>query len=474
MHWRKITLAGVGLLGGSLGLAIKQRRLAARVEGFVRRSVSIAECEKFGVVDHATRNLGRAVVDANLIVLCTPISQMRELAQQMLPALKPGAVVTDVGSVKGGVIDEVEEIDRRRGRLFCGQSSHGWRREDRRFRLARGFVRRAVCLVTPTPNSNKDAVEQVCQFWQALGGRLLKLPPNLHDDLVSRASHLPHVVAAELANYILSPAHATEQARRLRQRFPRHHPRCIGFARNVARHRAGQPQKPGPRPCRVHRGLAGIPPGSGQGQRQGHRGIFREGQAAPRPMAADRAHRWSDAIPMLPDLIEIIPLAKPVKADITVPGSKSITNRALILAALADGEITLRGALWSEDTQVMTECLQKLGFEITVAPDPDEFCNRTIEVRGLGGKIPNTVTPDKPLELFVGNAGTAARFLSAFVCLGGGVYRLHGIPRMHERPQAALFKALRELGYRVESEQGNDKLPVIIYGQGPRDGEMHG
>jgi 3-phosphoshikimate 1-carboxyvinyltransferase len=173
---------------------------------------------------------------------------------------------------------------------------------------------------------------------------------------------------------------------------------------------------------------------------------------------------------MLPDLIEIIPLAKPVKADISVPGSKSITNRALILAALADGEITLRGALWSEDTQVMTECLQKLGFEITVAPDPDEFCNRTIKVQGLGGKIPNTVTPDKPLELFVGNAGTAARFLSAFVCLGGGVYRLHGIPRMHERPQAALFKALRELGYRVESEQGNDKLPVIIYGQGPRDG----
>jgi 3-phosphoshikimate 1-carboxyvinyltransferase len=165
----------------------------------------------------------------------------------------------------------------------------------------------------------------------------------------------------------------------------------------------------------------------------------------------------------LPDLIEIVPLNQPVRAEITVPGSKSITNRALILAALANGEVTLTGALWSEDTQIMVECLQKLGFEIRVENDPAEFCNRTITVKGLGGKIlpqGGTGTADQPLELFVGNAGTAARFLSAFVCLGDGVYRLSGVPRMHERPQAALFLALRELGYRVESP--NNKLPVVI------------
>ena len=171
----------------------------------------------------------------------------------------------------------------------------------------------------------------------------------------------------------------------------------------------------------------------------------------------------------LPDLIEIVPLDKPVRAEITVPGSKSITNRALILAALADGEVTLTGALWSEDTQIMVECLLKLGFEIRVENDPEEFCNRTITVKGLGGKIPNAGMIEKPLELFVGNAGTAARFLSAFVCLGNGVYRLSGVARMHERPQAALFSALRELGYRVESE--NNKLPVKIFGGRSRGDE---
>jgi 3-phosphoshikimate 1-carboxyvinyltransferase len=166
----------------------------------------------------------------------------------------------------------------------------------------------------------------------------------------------------------------------------------------------------------------------------------------------------------LPTLIEIVPLDSPVQAQVTVPGSKSITNRALILAALAQGETVLEGALWSEDTQVMVDALRKLGFEIRVEPDADEFCNRTITVNGAGGRIPRGGTQQDPLEIFVGNAGTAARFLAALVCLGVGVYRLYGVARMHERPQAELFEALRELGYRIEAEHDNDKLPARFMG----------
>lgn len=170
----------------------------------------------------------------------------------------------------------------------------------------------------------------------------------------------------------------------------------------------------------------------------------------------------------LPDLIEIVPLTQPVRADITVPGSKSITNRALVLAALAGGETTLQGALWSEDTQVMVDCLQELGFMVNVEQDANESCNRTITVYGLGGQVPRGGSEAQPLELFVGNAGTAARFLAAMVCLGEGVYRLHGVPRMHERPQSALFQSLRQLGYRIDAT--NDKLPALIHGAGPKPG----
>src|SRR5690242_107762 len=98
MQWQKVALVGVGLLGGSLGLAIKQRGIASKVDGYVRRTASIAECEKMGVVDHATRELERAVENADLVILCTPLGKMRELTEKMLPVLKRGAVVTDVGS----------------------------------------------------------------------------------------------------------------------------------------------------------------------------------------------------------------------------------------------------------------------------------------------------------------------------------------------------------------------------------------
>jgi 3-phosphoshikimate 1-carboxyvinyltransferase len=171
----------------------------------------------------------------------------------------------------------------------------------------------------------------------------------------------------------------------------------------------------------------------------------------------------------LPDLIEILPLSTVSGSSITVPGSKSITNRALILAALADGEVTLEGALWSEDTQVMVNCLQELGFMVNVAPDLGDACNRTITVYGKAGEVPRGGSETQPMELFVGNAGTAARFLAAMVCLGSGVYRLHGVPRMHERPQQALLTALRELGYQVDSS--NDRLPALIYGNGARPGQ---
>jgi len=169
----------------------------------------------------------------------------------------------------------------------------------------------------------------------------------------------------------------------------------------------------------------------------------------------------------LPDLIEVMPMPGPVTADVTVPGSKSITNRALILAAQADGEVRLTGALWSEDTQIMVDALRLLGFTIAVAEDAAEPCNRHLTVQGLGGRVPNAGTAEAPLEIHVGNAGTAARFLGAFVCLAEGAVRLSGVDRMHVRPQGELFHSLRRMKYRIDSD--NDLLPAVFHGTGPRE-----
>src|ERR1700679_1719648 len=122
----------------------------------------------------------------------------------------------------------------------------------------------------------------------------------------------------------------------------------------------------------------------------------------------------------LPDPYEIRPLTKPPNCTITVPGSKSITNRALILAAISKGGRNLRNALWADDTRVMTDSLNKLGIK-TIPSEPDENSNCDIKVEGHGGQI-----PEKNADLYVGNAGTAARFLTAFVSLGHGEYTIRG------------------------------------------------
>jgi 3-phosphoshikimate 1-carboxyvinyltransferase len=170
----------------------------------------------------------------------------------------------------------------------------------------------------------------------------------------------------------------------------------------------------------------------------------------------------------LPKLVEIVPPSRPQPVRVTIPGSKSITNRALILAALAHGETTLKGALWSEDTEIMIACLRTLGFELELQQDPNEPYNRTITVVGQGGRIPNAGRSDAPLELFVGNAGTVARFVLPLLAMGGGAYRMTGTPRMNQRPQGALFDALRQLGYRLDTEGGH--LPATIRSDGPAAG----
>ena len=211
-QWEKIAVAGVGLLGGSLGLAAQQRVLAGSVVGLVRRQDSVAECLELGVVTEATTDPQRAVRGADLLVLCTPIARMRDVLAPMLPALKRGAIITDVGSVKTSVVQELEPIVTEAGGQFVG--SHPMAGAER---IGPGAARadlfvNAVCVITPTPQSSPDAVAQVENFWRAVGGCTVRLTPQLHDDLVSRSSHLPHVVAAELANYVLSPAHPKEQA----------------------------------------------------------------------------------------------------------------------------------------------------------------------------------------------------------------------------------------------------------------------
>jgi prephenate dehydrogenase len=212
VQFRKITIVGVGLLGGSIGLAARKFGIAGEIAGYVRREKSIAECEKVGAMDYAITDLLAAVSNADLVILCTPLAQMRSLAEQFLPALKRGAIITDVGSVKSGVVRELESLAGKAGAHFIGSHPMAGAEKTGVLAARADLFENAMCVMTPTKKSNKAAVRKLEGFWKSLGSRVLKLPPEQHDLFVSRTSHLPHVVAATLANLVLSPAQPQGQS----------------------------------------------------------------------------------------------------------------------------------------------------------------------------------------------------------------------------------------------------------------------
>ncbi len=165
----------------------------------------------------------------------------------------------------------------------------------------------------------------------------------------------------------------------------------------------------------------------------------------------------------LPDPLPITPFTRPVRGAVTLPGSKSLTNRALLLAALCDQPVTLTGALFSEDTQLMAAALRQLGFTVE-ADEPALTLRVADQARGF------TVGA---ADLFVGLAGTAARFLTALCAAAPrGVYRLDGVPQMRQRPMRELIAALRLLGADIRCPGEEGCFPLEIHARGLRGGTV--
>ena len=169
-------------------------------------------------------------------------------------------------------------------------------------------------------------------------------------------------------------------------------------------------------------------------------------------------------LPLLPATLPITPFTRLVRGKVTLPGSKSLTNRALLLAALCKEKVVLIGALFSEDTHLMIEALNALGFTVNANAEA-----QTIEVSGQA----NGFKSEKSVDIFVGLAGTAARFLTALCAAAPrGVYRIDGIPQMRKRPMKGLIDALRSLGGDVRCTGVEGFFPLEIHAKGLRGGEV--
>ncbi|MHA3775594.1 prephenate dehydrogenase [Verrucomicrobiota bacterium sgz303538] len=196
----KLAVIGPGLLGGSLALAAR-RAGGFRVSLWARRREAVGELRSLNIADHASGDLLAVADGADLVIFCVPIGVMPDLARKIVPQLKPDTLVTDVGSVKAPVVEQLGAIFRGRARFVGSHPMAG--SEQTGVRAARAdLFDDAVCIVTPDANSESTAVHAISAFWRTVGCRVREISPEAHDEAVAAVSHLPHLAAAALVNAI--------------------------------------------------------------------------------------------------------------------------------------------------------------------------------------------------------------------------------------------------------------------------------
>jgi prephenate dehydrogenase len=191
---RRLSIIGVGLLGGSLGLAVKKCISDCHVVGYGHRALTLGKAIEMQAIDEGTQDLAVAVREADCVVLCTPVGTFEELLVRISPSLKPGAIVTDVGSTKRSVVESAHRILPNTVQFIGSHPMAGG--EKRGVEFARGdLFQGAVCLTTPLPGNQPDAIETIENLWTTVGMRIIRLSPAEHDQRVALISHLPHAIA---------------------------------------------------------------------------------------------------------------------------------------------------------------------------------------------------------------------------------------------------------------------------------------
>ncbi len=197
-HFNTIAIVGVGLIGGSVGLAVRQRGLADCVVGIGRRQSSLRIARQSGAVTTTTIDLAKGVAEAELVIVCTPVGRIVEDVRTAAAHAPPGTLITDVGSTKAEIVAALDEGLPRNCRFLGGHPLAGGEKTGPSHARADLFDGRVVVL-TPTKNTRAEDFDTLEGFWNALGAVVVQMSPEEHDQALAITSHLPHAVAAALA-----------------------------------------------------------------------------------------------------------------------------------------------------------------------------------------------------------------------------------------------------------------------------------
>jgi prephenate dehydrogenase len=201
IHFNNVTIVGVGLIGGSLAKVLKTKNLADRITGEGRSRETLDLALKLGVIDRRGEGLWHAVVDADLVVLASPVGTFEAAAREIGPHMKKGAILTDVGSVKGTLVKRIESlipagVHYVPGHPIAGKEKHGVAE------ASETLFRGAKCILTPTTKTDPQALETVKALWLAVGANVVLMDADAHDHIFAAVSHLPHAAAFAMVNTV--------------------------------------------------------------------------------------------------------------------------------------------------------------------------------------------------------------------------------------------------------------------------------
>ena len=197
----RMAVVGVGLIGGSLSLALKQAGVVGEVIGIGRGRANLEKALELGVVDTVTQDLAAGVASADLVFLATPVLALGEVTRLMMPHLKTGAIITDGGSVKQAVIDAIEPHLRPDVQFVPGHPIAGTENSGAEAAFATLYHQRR-CILTPTPKTSSEALQRVRRMWELAGSEVVVMEVDKHDRVLAAISHLPHMVAYALVNAV--------------------------------------------------------------------------------------------------------------------------------------------------------------------------------------------------------------------------------------------------------------------------------
>lgn len=447
---RKILIIGLGLIGGSFARAARKLTSVDSVVGF---DLSREECElaiALDVIDEVATNLDKAVSEADLIMIAVPVKAIESVLAQIAPFIKPTALITDVGSTKSNVVNAARRIWRELpagfvpGHPIAGAEKSGVSASDTSL-----FQYRKVIL-TPLETTSEEAALVLARLWQSLGAEVLQMDPVRHDEVLAATSHLPHLLAFSLVDTLAAEAESTDIFRY-----------AAGGFRDFTRIAASDPAM-WHDVCVANReqllnqidrftdGVAKLRSAIDKGDSQSLLGIFTRAKASREHFSRilERAG-YAQLSNITPDQLRISP-ATCLSGHLRVPGDRSISHRAIILAAIAEGITDLDGFVECEDSLASIQVFRDLGV---VIEGPHQG-----RVRVFGVGLKGLQKPSSPL--YFGNSVTALKMLTGLLVAQSFDTELTGGDQLMAQELGELLEPLRNMGAQIEDTDGSAPLKI--------------